>query len=127
MVSQPYKDLIEDGVWARNADALKDTPENLGIDRESGYVEAYEQVGSGKTPELEGFNQALHDIYSGLVDVAAMGVPAWDAELNYRPTADAACFATTATGLWVTFMDTGPDFGNATDPETANQQVWRRY
>ena len=68
-----------------------------------------------------------HETGSGLIDIATMGIPAWDAENDYRPASDAACFVTTATGIWVTQQNTGPAFGNATDPDAANQDVWRLY
>ena len=126
MVSQPYKDLLAAGAWARNG-SNRQTPEELGIDREDGYNVAYEQIGSGKEPERTGFNQRLYEIDSAFIDIASMGVPQWDVALNYSPASDALCFATTPTGLWVTDQNTGPAYGNATDPDTPSQQVWRRY
>ena len=57
MVSQPYKDLIADGAWARDAETTGDnpdrqTPEDAGLDRSQGWPLAYEQVGSDKTPSV---------------------------------------------------------------------------
>ena len=67
------------------------------------------------------FNQRDHELDAGLIDVAAYGVPAWDAEVDYTPASDAACFATTATGLHLTNTATGPATGNATDPDAVGQ------
>ena len=127
MVSQAYKDLISAGAWARDDDALKELPEDLGIDRADGYPVAYEQQGTGKHPELEGWNQRFYEIDSGCIDVALTGIPAWDADVDYTPTTDAHCFAVTATGLHVTAVNTGPSFDNTTDPDAESQTVWRRY
>ena len=126
MVSQPFKDILSDGAWARDG-AFRETPEDAGIDRGDGWTVAYEQIGSGSLPERDVFNQRDYELDSGLIDIAAMGVPEWDADLDYTPAADAACFVTTSTGLHVTRMNTGPTYSNATDPDTPNQQVWRRY
>ena len=87
----------------------------------------FEQIGSGSTPQRRVFNQRDYETDSGLVDIAAMGIPEWDVELDYTPASDAACFVTTSSGLWLTFTNTGPTYGNATDPETAGQTIWRRY
>ena len=126
MVSQPYKDLAA-GVWASGADADRQTPEDAGLVREDGFPVGYEQPGSGDSPEREVFNQRGLEHDAALVDIAATGVPAWDVEVDYRPVADAACFVTTPTGLHLTRVDTGPTFGNATDPDAPGQTVWRPY
>ena len=127
MVSQAYKDLIADGPWARDAAGNRETPADLGINRADGYDVAYEQIGSGKEPERTGFNQREYELTSALIDFAATGVPAWDVEVDYTPASDAACFVTTAAGLWLTDTATGPATGNATDPDAQNQAIWRRY
>ena len=74
-----------------------------------------------------GFNQREYELTSALIDFAATGVPAWDAEVDYTPANDAACFVTTTTGLHLTTTATGPATGNATDPDAQNQAIWRRY
>ena len=127
MVSPAYKDLIADGAWSRSAASNRQTPAQLGITRANGYRIAYEQIGSGSEPERTGFNQREYEQTSALIDVAAMGVPAWDVAVDYTPATDAACFVTTPTGLHVTNTATGPSTGNATDPDSAGQTVWRRY
>ena len=127
MVSQAYKDLIAGGAWARDIAANRQTPVALGIIRANGYDVAYEQIGSGKEPERTGWNQREYELTSALIDFAATGVPAWDAEVNYTPASDAACFATTPTGLHVTFTNTGPTYSNPTDPDSSGQTLWRRY
>lgn len=127
MVSQGYKDLIDDGVWASSAGADRETPTDAGITRANGYPIAYEQIGSGKTPERTVINQRFHEWYSAFIDFAATGVPAWDTDVDYTPASDAACFVTTATGLHLTRTNTGPAYGNATDPDASGQAVWRLY
>ena len=127
MVSQAYKDLLTGGVWASSAVADRADPEEVGLNRADGWPVAYEQQGSGSEPERTVFNELDHELDAGLVDVAAYGVPTWDAEVNYTPASDAACFATTTTGLWLTFTATGPATGNATDPDAVGQTIWRRY
>ena len=127
MVSQPYKELLSDGVWASGANADRQTPEDAGLVREDGFHVGYEQPGSGDSPERPVFNQRELEHDAALVDIAATGVLAYDADLDYRPVADAACFVTTASGLYRTTILTGPTFGNATDPDTPGQTVWRLY
>ena len=127
MVSDAYKDIIADGAWASSSSADKETPADLGITRADGYPVAYEIIGSGKEPERTGFNQRFFEWTSAAIDIAATGVPAWDAEVNYTPASDAACFTTTSTGLHLTRTNTGPAYGNATDPDAVGQQVWRPY
>lgn len=126
-ISQATKDLVADGVWARSAGAARAEPEDFGLDEAEGWPLPYEQVGSGKEPEREVFNELHHRISAGIIDTVHYGVPAWDAEVNYQPTADAHCFVTTASGLHVTDQGTGPMFGNATDPDASGQTIWRRY
>ena len=126
-LSQPYKDLIDDGVFASSDAAERLTPAEAGLDRAEGWPLAYEQIGSGKFPEREVFNNHHYEITSGLIDIAKFGVLQWDAAVNYPVTADAKPFVSTASGLWVSDVSTGPAFGNATDPDTLNQQTWRRY
>ena len=116
MVSDGYKSLISDGAWSSNT-GNRATPESEGLTRADGWVVAYEQIGSGSTPEREVFNSREWEHTSALIDIAARGVPEWDAEVDYTPASDAACFVTTATGLHVTRMNTGPTYGNATDPD----------
>ena len=127
MVSQAYKDLIDDGVWGDASAANRETPADLGITRADGYPLPYEQIGSGKTPERTGINQRFNEWYSAFIDFAEMGVPAWDVEVDYTPASDAACFVTTTTGLHLTRTNTGPTYSNATDPDAVGQVVWRRY
>lgn len=127
MVSQPYKDLIADGVWARDVAANRETPADLGITRADGYDVAYEQIGSGSEPERTGWNQREYEWTAAMIDFANAGVPEWDTGVDYTPASDASCFVTTATGLHLTNTATGPATGNATDPDAQSQTIWRRY
>ena len=102
-------------------------PEEVGLTRADGWTVAYEQQGSGSEPERTIFNQLLYELWSVGFDIADYGVPTWDDEVDYTPATDAACFATTATGLWVTMVSTGPATGNVTDPDAVGQTIWRRY
>ena len=126
-ISKAYKDLISGGVWASSEAAQRGAPADFGIDELEGWTVSYEQIGSGKEPEREVFNELHHRVTAGLIDIAAFGVPQWDSEVDYRPAEDAHCFVTTPSGLWVTAQNTGPAFGNATDPDESEQTIWRRY
>ena len=127
MVSQGYKDILSDGAWANSSSADKETPEDAGLTRGNGWPVSYEQIGSGDEPERTVFNQREYECTAALIDIAATGVPAWDVAVDYEPTVDAACFVTTSTGLWLTTVNTGPSYSNATDPGASGQAVWRRY
>ena len=122
MVSQGYQDILDDGEWATSGD--RDLPGDVGITRADGWPVAYEQIGSGSTPERPIFNELMFETWSALIDIANTGVPAWDTDVDYTPATDAHCFVTTATGLWRTNTATGPGTGNATDPDAAGQTVW---
>ena len=126
-VSQATKDLIADGIWASSDSAQRETFDELGIDRAIGYDAAYEQVGTGKFPERTGFNQMFHELTASFLDMFAYGIPAWDTDVDYLITTTTVPFVVTATGLWLALVNSGPDLGNATNPETAGQTVWRRY
>ena len=126
MVSQGFKDILSDGAWAAASGADKLDPTDFGLTRADGFPVAYEQIGSGKEPvEREVFNEREYEFTASLIDIAAHGpVPEWDVEVDYTPASDAACFVTTSTGLHVTRMNTGPTYGNATDPDASGQAVW---
>ena len=129
-ISDATKEILGEAVWAGSAQGERAEPADLGIDEAVGWGVAYEQPGTGKFPERVVFNELTYRATSAIRDIFATGVPAWDAAVDYRPDlveARAACFATTPTGLWVTVINTGPSFGNATDPELSGQAVWRRY
>ena len=127
MLTTAFKALLSAGVWARAASADRTDPEDVGLDRATGWPLAYEQRGSGKRPEREVFNQRDHEIDSGLVDVANYGVLPWDGEVSYAHTAAAAVFVTTPTGLHVSLRSSGPAHGGAVNPDTGGQTAWRRY
>ena len=127
MVSDGYKDILSDGAWGGGAAHNRELPETAGLNRGNGWPVGYEQIGSGLEPERKVFNELDYEIDSALIDIAAMGVPAWDVEVDYRPATNTACFVTTATGLHLTFTNTGPAFSNATNPDASGQTVWRLY
>ena len=125
MVSQGTKDLVADGAWARNG--TRRTPEAEGLTRDQGWTEDYEQLGTGSLPDRGVFNQQWFEQTSAIVDVVGMGVPVWDATLDYTVTDDAVPFVTTSSGLWRLESASGPGHGGAVDPEAEGQDAWRRY
>ena len=125
--SAGFKAMLARDVWASSDVAAVETPEDAGLRREDGWGIAYEQIGSGKYPERAVFNNNLQELSAAFADIATQGVPRWSADLDYEPTDSAACFVTTTTGLHVTFTNSGPGYGNATDPDAVGQIMWRRY
>lgn len=126
-LSAGYKALLRDGVWASGDGAVRELPESVGINRADGYGPAYEQLQSGKVVERAVFQELLHEITAALIDIAATGVPRWDAQADYQPPAGGASFVTTETGLWTTRTATGPSYGNAVSPDAPAQSIWRMY
>ena len=84
---------------------------------------AYEQIGSGKTPERTGWNQLFRALNGWASDRLTMGIPQWDADVNYKKFA----FATTSQGLHVALNANGPRLGNGVDPSAVGQTTWRQY
>ena len=126
-ISDATKALIADGIWASSEAADRETPENLGIRRIDGWTVAYEQPGSGREPERTLFNEQGFEQESAIHDIVGFGVLAWDAGVDYVHDDTGHAFATTSTGLWVSERASGPARGNATNPDTPGQTVWRRY
>lgn len=124
---QAFIDLIDDGPWASDANAQRESFADLGIDVADGYPVSYEQLRSGKVVERTGWNEYHHRLTAALGHIGQHGVAQWNANIDYVPTDTAACFVTTPTGLWLTRVSTGPRFGNAVSPDVLGQSVWRRY
>ena len=114
---------ILDNLWASDALADREDPEDVGITRASGWPVAYEQIGSGKKPERTVFNQLLRELSGWASDRMTMGIGQWDEDVNYTHPA----FATRAGGLYRTTENTGPAYGNPTDPSDTGQSTWRQY
>ncbi len=112
--------------WARNAGTEdRDLPENLGLDRETGFPISYEQIG-GNAPERQLFNQLFYEISACIVNLRDNGLPLpWNQDVNYRHPA----FAKGEDGLVyvTTGSNTGPATGNSTNPTDEGQTVWRRH
>lgn len=109
-------------LWADTGD--REDPEDVGIARTTGWPVSYEQIGSGSEPERTVFNQLLRELNGWASDRMRMGIGQWDIEVDYLHPA----FATTSSGLWTTNgANTGPTYGNATDPDADDQTAWRRY
>ena len=101
----------------------KRCPEEKGLVRSDGWPVAYEQLHTGKFPEFDVFNQLVFEAGSAVTDIVSAGVLPWTPDVDYV----APCFAMTTSGLHVAFEDSGPGTGNATDPDTLGQTVWRLY
>lgn len=108
--------------WALNGDRI--SPEELGLDPETGWDVSYEQVGSGSEPERELFNQLLCSLSAAFIDEMRSGIGVYDAEIDYPQYARVI----DSTGRkMVALAATGPASGNATDPVTPGQEVWREF
>jgi len=126
-VSEAYKALLDEDTWASSPSAFKQSPEDVGIDRADGWGLAYEQIGTGKFPERGVFNTLIHELHSFVKDCSAFGVHPWSDVQNFAPSDGNAAFSMTPSGIWYTFTSTGPAFGNATDPDSVGQTIWRRF
>ena len=122
-VSPGTKAVLDKDIWASDDNAQKLTPEEVGLTRSEGWPVTYEQLHTGKFPEREVFNQHMFELGSAVTDIAASGVLPWNADVDYV----APAFVATATGLHVSFVDSGLGTGNATDPDMAGQTIWRLY
>ena len=108
-------------LWADTGD--REDPEEHGISRDRGWTADYEQIGSGSEPERTVWNQLMRELTGFAVDRLTMGIATWDSGVSYQHPA----FAASVQGLHVSLENTGPNFGNATDPTEAGQTVWRLY
>ena len=108
-------------LWANTGD--RENPEEVGLDRAAGWPVQYEQIGSGFEPERTIYNQLLRELSAFFVDRLETGISQWDENVNYLHPA----YATTNEGLFTTLTDTGPRFGNPTDPTEVGQTIWRKY
>ena len=110
------------GPWALNGDRAD--PEDLGIDRETGWGVDYEQLGSGNTPERLVVNQKFCELSAAFIDRMRFGVLPYDALIDYPQYARVI----DSTGRKMVALEaTGPATGNATDPTTTGQTVWREF
>ena len=122
MVDTEAKKILGN-LWAD--DGLREDPEDHGLDRSTGWPEAYEQVGSGFEPELPVFQQLKRELDGFASDRITMGIPGYDADVNYVQPA----FAVGSNGkLYVSLVANGPAHGNTTAPvdDTAGA-IWRMY
>ena len=116
---------ILDGVWASDPMADREDPEDEGIARQQGFGVSYEQVGSGATPERVVFNQRFIEWDSFGTDVLRSNLPLpWDPNIDYV----AYAYVTGSNGrIYLTEVPSGPSSGNAVDPTSEGQEVWRIY
>ena len=66
-------------------------------------------------------NQLFHEMSSAFDEVQRTGILEWSNTLDFRRFAPCQ----KAGQVYIANVATGPATGNATDPETRNQQVWR--
>ena len=116
---------VLEGLWASDAMADREDPEDEGIARQQGFGVSYEQVGSGATPERVVFNQRFREWDGFSTDVLRSNMPfPWDANIDYV----AYAYVTGANGrIYLTEVPSGPSTGNAVDPTSEGQEVWRIY
>ena len=110
-------------LWADSGD--RQSPEQLGLERDKGWPVSYEQLGSGDEPERVVFNQLLRELTGALIDRARMGIYQWDEQVNYVHPA----FVVGDNGkIFVSITDSGPLYGNAADPtQSTSRNIWRVY
>ena len=107
--------------WAK--DGYRQTPESVGLNRDTGWPVSYEQVGN-KGPERGVVSQLLFEITSYIYYRLRYGIMQWDDSLNYRSRALVAENNT----LYRSKTATGPATGNATRPSTDTAAVaWEVY
>ena len=115
-------------LWASDANADRFDPEDVGLVRNKGWPVAYEQIGSGFEPEREVFNQLLLELQSYFADKTRSGILRWDIDIDYVHSDEASSFVVGSNGkIYVANAPSGPATGNATNPVTAGQTVWRLY
>ena len=104
--------------------ATAKTPRSTASRAIVGWTADYEQIGSGSEPERTVWNQLMREL---------TGVRGRPSHHGYRHLGQRAvsyqhpAFAASDQGLHVSLENTGPNFGNATDPTEAGQTVWRLY
>lgn len=129
MADTQFKKVLSGGLWASANNAERFDPEDVGIVRVHGFTVAYEQVGSGREPEREVFNQKFREWDGAFSEKTRWGVIQWDGEIDY-PGDDTLGYAFTTGSdgnLYVALIPSGPTTGNPTDPTSAGQMAWRRY
>ena len=108
-------------LWAEDGD--REEPETVGIDRARGWTVEYEQLNSGSEPERTVFNQLMRELCGWALTRIREGVGVWDGRVDYEHPA----FCATTAGLHVSLESSGPSYGNAADPTSDGQTVWRVY
>ena len=116
-------EALKMALWADTGE--RQTPEEAGFSRQSGWPVAYEQIGTEKFPERLVFNQLLRELTGLFLEMIAYGVLSWDDGTNYSHHA----FALGSDGsIHRTLRDSGPDVeGGAVDPTTPNNDAWEIY
>ena len=120
------KKFIEN-YWATNG--ATETPENAGIERVEGFDVRYEQAGSGVQPERTVFNNLFGSLQEAIGDAVLRGILPWDSRIDYLASDDTGYSFVVGSDLnvYVALKQSGPSFGNPTDPTSDGQDVWRLY
>lgn len=108
-------------LWAEDAPTERDTPEDVGIDRNIGWDLNYEQIGTLKFPERKVFNQLLRELTGAFNEHLQYGLPRWDDGVDW----DQFTFLTHDGRIYVALQASGPNNGGAQEPGTGSK--WRLY
>ena len=116
-------------LWAGTAEGANhraDPPSTL---VETGWHEQYSQPGGPVGPERTYVNELVHRLTALMVEIQTGGLPLpWSGRVNYRHDAEASAFCMGEDGrMYVSLAASGPRLGNATNPVTDGQAVWRVY
>ena len=114
-------------IWGLAGD--RDDPEDVGLDRSTGWPVRYEQPGADAEPERTVFNQLLCELDQAFSEKARAGVLEWDARIDY-PGDDETGYAFvvgTDGRLYVSLRPSGPTTGNPTNPVGDGQTAWAEY
>ena len=127
MADQESRKLVGH-VWASADSADRFDTEDVSLDRLEGWPVAYEQIGSGKEPERELFNQKMNEWTAYFSEKITLGILPWDRDINYLHNEEGSSFVIGSNGKpYVALAISGPATGNATDPVTPGQAIWRIY
>ena len=113
---------FQNALWSESGD--REDPESAGLTRTEGWPVAYEQVGANAEPEREVVNQLLREIAGAFQErIRSGGRSPWDQRLDYFQ------FARVTRGIhiYIATVANGPGHGNATDPSTLGQTIWRLW
>lgn len=122
MADQESRKILP-GEWASAETAVRTDPEDVGIDREQGWDERYEQPGSGFEPELGVVNQRFRELDGWAREhIRSGGVLQYDPDIDYLQGAVVGVGRSKYSAL----VANGPATSNVTTPGT-DDTVWLLY